>query len=125
MELLTRERGQALLLMAVLLGVAALAAVGLRDAQERLVDGVRDQLAAEAAAEAAGAVVADLLIGGADPRRLVADPAARAAAQVAADEMSALHGRSAPTDLRVEVVSAGVEVELRLAGRVQRVAVPW
>ena len=125
MELLRRERGQALLLVAVLLGVAALAAVGLRDAQERLVAGARDQLAAEAAAEAAGAVVADLLLAGADPRRLVTDPAARTAAQAAADEMSALHGRSAPTDLRLVAVPSGVEVELRLAGRAQRVAVPW
>ncbi len=54
-----RERGQALVVLVALLGLAALVVISLGAADDRVVHRFRAQRAAEAAAEAAGAVVAD------------------------------------------------------------------
>lgn len=55
------ERGQSLALLIALLGLGALVVVALGDADLRLLGGLRALRAAEAAAEAAGSVVADRL----------------------------------------------------------------
>lgn len=56
------DRGQALAVMIAILGFAALVVVSLEMADARLLTRLRAQRAAEAAAEAAGAVVADRLV---------------------------------------------------------------
>jgi hypothetical protein len=54
------ERGQAILAVVLALGIAAIAIVGLRSAQERIVAGASSQRAGEAAIEAAAQSVADV-----------------------------------------------------------------
>lgn len=125
MDALTSERGQALVLAAVVVALAALTVAGLRQTQDLLIERVRDERAGEAAVEAAGAVVADRLGAGADPLELVDDAAARSAALLAATEAAAANGRGAPSDVRLLLAPEAVEVELRQAGRLQRAAVPW
>lgn len=55
-------RGQALVLVVALLGLAALAIAALTQADGRLLTRLRARQAAEAAAEAAGSIVADRLL---------------------------------------------------------------
>jgi hypothetical protein len=121
------DRGQALVLTAALLGVAAVAIVGVRGASERLLDGVRDQRAGEAAAAAAGTAVADLLIAraaalGSEPDRddvalFVTEPAVQESARAVADGIARVHGRSEPTEVRVLAIGLEVEVHVTLARR--------
>lgn len=116
------DRAQALVFAALLLGVAAVAILALRDVSDRLVDRVRDDRAGEAAVEAAGAAVADLLfarsravgheLDRAETAAFAADPVVASAANAAAVRIVRLHGRADPTD--VQVVGAGLEVEVRL-----------
>jgi hypothetical protein len=56
------DEGQALIVLVALLGLGALVAISLSDATGQVVAGLRAERAAEAAAEAAGAVVADRLL---------------------------------------------------------------
>ena len=56
------ERGQALVVLVALLGVAALVVASLADANARLLERLRALHAAEAAAEAAGGAVAEALV---------------------------------------------------------------
>jgi hypothetical protein len=58
-DAISDERGQAILAVVLAVGIAAVAIVGLRDAQERIVLGARAQRAGEAAVEAAAQSVAD------------------------------------------------------------------
>ncbi|MGH2498879.1 MAG: hypothetical protein ACRDF0_02110 [Candidatus Limnocylindria bacterium] len=129
------ERGQALVAVALMLGVAGAAIVGLRAAQERILESVRDIRAGEAAVSAAGAVVADRHLayvrlmhgeGGAiaDPDRFLADPAVLDAARAAAAELAALNRRQGPAELTVRSSGNGFEVEIVLAGRRHRAEVP-
>ena len=55
---LTDDRGQALVVGAVVMAIAVIAVVGLRAAQDWMVEGVRAQRAGEAAAEAAAEALA-------------------------------------------------------------------
>jgi hypothetical protein len=121
------DRGQALVLTAALLGVAAVAVVGVRGASERLLDSVRDERAGEAAAAAAGAAVADLVVARAvdlgreldrdDVARLVAEPLTSETATAAAIRIARVHGRDDPADVRVLGIGFEVEVHVTLAGR--------
>jgi hypothetical protein len=121
------ERGQALVLAAALLGVAAVAVVGLRAASDRLLDAVHDERAGEAAAAAAGIAVGDLLFAraraiGRDLARdevaaLVAEPVVREAAHAAAFRLARQHGRDGPADVRVIAFGLEVEVHVVLTGR--------
>jgi hypothetical protein len=127
MDAVSGDRGQALVLTAAILGVAAVAIVGVRGASERLLDDVRDQRAGEAAAAAAGAAVADLIVAraadlGRDMGRdevalFVTEPAVQERARAAADGIARLHGRSEPAELRVLAIGLEVEVHVTLAGR--------
>lgn len=124
---MTSERGQALVLTAALLGVAAVAIVGLRAVSDRILDGVRDERAGEAAAAAAGTAVADLqlarvLARGHELDRseiavFAAEPAVTDAARAAAARLARLHGRADPSDVRVVGIGFEIEVHVTLAGR--------
>ncbi len=121
------ERGQSLVFAALLLGVAAIALVGLRNASDAILDSARDERAGEAAAAAAGAAVADLELARsrvlgheldrAETAAFAADPAVTTAARDAAFRLARLHGRADPTDVRVLAFGFEVEVHVTLAGR--------
>jgi hypothetical protein len=126
-DALTGERGQALVLAALMLGVAAAALVGLRDVGDRLVSRVEDDRAGEAAVAAAGAAVADLQLGRAralghplgraETSAFVADPAVAEAARDAAARLARIHGRALPSSVSVHAFGFEIEVHLTLAGR--------
>lgn len=121
------DRGQALVFAVLLLGVAAVALVGLRTVSERILEGVRDDRAGEAAVAAAGAAVADLQLARsralgheldrAETAALAADPAVTVAAREAAASLARLHGRADPSDVRVISIGSEIEVHVTLAGR--------
>jgi hypothetical protein len=121
------ERGQALVFAALLLGIAAAALVGLHAASTRILDGVRDDRAGEAAAAAAGAAVADLQLeralalghdlDRAETAGFVADPAVAEAAKAAAIRLARLHGRADPSDVHLIAIGFEIEVHVTLGGR--------
>lgn len=127
MDALSADRGQSLVLTAILLGLAAAAIVGLGGVSHRLVDGVRTQRAGEAAAAAAGAAVADLQfdraralgrdLDRAEVTAFVADPVVADAARQAAGRLARLHDRADPTDVRVIAIGFEIEVHVTLGGR--------
>jgi hypothetical protein len=111
---LNDERGQAILAVVVALGIAAVAIVGLRAAQDRIVAAAHAERAGEAAVEAAAQSVADAYA--AQPttaKVLVLDPRVIDAARSAALEL-ALENREAAIE-RVEVFCIGDRIEVRLA----------
>src|SRR5439155_22165224 len=112
---------QALTFAVVLLGLAALALVGLRDASERILDAVRDDRAGDAAAEAGAAVVADMHGGremtAAQTAVFVARPDVAEAARAAAVRLAREHRRADPSDVSVHAFGIEVEVHVTLAGR--------
>jgi len=124
---MTGDRGQSLVVAALLLGVAAVAVVAVHSAQDRLVSGLRDQRMGEAAVAAAGAAVADLHLArvlslgrGLDPsetERFVAEEAVVIAARAAALSMIRAHGASTPADLAVVSFGTEIEVHLTFGGR--------
>lgn len=119
---MTDDRGQALLLVALILGVASAAVVGVRGVSEVVLERARDQRAGEAAVAAAGAAVADLAfartatlrreLDRAEIAMLVADPVTTGAARAAAERLALLHGRAAPTEVRV--LAFGFEIEVHV-----------
>ncbi len=127
MDALSVERGQALVLAAVLLAVAAIALVGLRAVSDRILDIARDDRAGEAAVAAAGAAVADLQLARAreaghdldraETAAFVADPTVGNAARDAAVRLAREHGRADPVAVEVQSFGYEIEVRLTLAGR--------
>jgi hypothetical protein len=132
------ERGQALVIAAVLIGIGAIAIVGLRLAQDRVLAGALAQDAGEAAVEAAAAVVADAYVAHLDSLRgrafevprptpdvhgMLADPATREAARAAAAEAAVASGAVFDGEIEARCVGSAIEVELRHAGRLHRAAV--
>lgn len=121
------DRGQALVLAALLAGIAAVAVIGLRTVSEGVLDAVRDVRAGEAAVVAAAAAVSDLLLGReretgralepAELARLAAEPATTEAARSAAARLAREHRRDGPADVRVLAFGHELEVRLTLAGR--------
>jgi len=132
-DALTDDRGQALIVAVLALGIAAVAIVGLRDAQDRILADVRELRAGEAAVEAAAAQVSDdvFAFGGslededgearrrvrAGPtrqqlERLLADPLLADRARSAADAIAAANGAVGSGDIDIRV--AGNDVEVRL-----------
>src|SRR5207237_2193551 len=104
---------------AVVMAMAVVAVVGLRAAQDRMVEGVRAQRAGEAAAEAAAEALADAYVaylstvpsGSAEARLadvpgLVADAKTLAAARRAADELARENG-GRPSDSVTAVCGGG------------------
>ncbi len=133
MDALTDDRGQALIVAVLALGIAAVAIVGLRDAQDRILADVRELRAGEAAVEAAAAQVSDdvFALGGSlededgearrrvragptrqELERLLADPLLADRARSAADAIAAANGAVGSGDIEIRV--AGNDVEVRL-----------
>ena len=119
------QGGQALVVVVALLGFAALVVLSLSDAEDRIVAKLRAERAAEAAAEAGGAVVADRLVelaaidDGDRPARMdviaaaLSEPELPALAAVAANEVLARLGASyeqLTLERRVDEVSVKVRV---------------
>jgi len=131
------ERGQALVIAAILIGIGALAIVGLRVAQDRVLASALAQDAGEAAVEAAAATVADAYVAHLDSLRarafdvprptadvagVLADPATREAARAAAAEAAAASGAVFVGVVEARCVGSTIEIELRHAGRRHRAA---
>jgi hypothetical protein len=124
---LSDESGQALVFAILILGVSAAVVVGLRDVQERILDGVRDDRAGEAAVAAAGKVVADAVHartrGGAQHLSVAATtefaalPEVVESARSAAIVIARANGRPDPTEVSVHAYGYEIEVHLTLAGR--------
>lgn len=123
-----REHGQALVVAALLLGLAALAITLLHGAQDRLVVGVRDQRAGEAAVAAAGSAVADLQLARVrsigrpltirEIEAFAAEPSVVEAARAAARRIAEAHGEDRRIELTVLSFGSEIEVHLSLAGRI-------
>ena len=131
------DRGQALVIAALLIGIGAVAVVGLRAAQDRVLASAVEQDAGEAAIEAAAAVVADAYVAHlesvrdrtfdvprptADVAAVLADPATREAARAAAGELAALNGAVFIGVIDARCSGRTIEIELRHAGRLHRAA---
>jgi hypothetical protein len=134
MDAVTDERGQALVLAALLLAIAAVAISGLRIAQDHIIALAREHRAGEAAVEAATAVIADAYTAELrrvasssllprptpDVLRAVTDPTARAVARAAAAEVSLLNGGPDIGDVSVGCASGLVDVSLTISDRLYR-----
>jgi hypothetical protein len=131
------ERGQALVIAAILVGIGALAIVGLRIVQDRVLESARAQDAGEAAVEAAAAAVADRYVAHLDTLRarafdvprptadvvgVLADAATLEAARAAAAEAAARNSATFDGPVAVRCVGRMIEIELRHAGRLHRAA---
>jgi hypothetical protein len=132
------ERGQALVIAAILIGIGALAIIGLRSVQDRMLTNAVAQDAGEAAVEAAAAVVADAYVARVESVRahafdlprptvdivgMLEDPATRESARAAAADVAARNGGTFDGAIAARCVGATIEIELHHAGRLHRAAV--
>ncbi|MGH2378526.1 MAG: hypothetical protein ACRDGT_08615 [Candidatus Limnocylindria bacterium] len=128
MDALTRaERGQSLVVAALLAAVAALALTLVHGTGDRLVSAVRDQRAGEAAVAAAGSAVADLQLARvrsagraltlAEIEAFAAEDAVLEAAREAARRMAEAHGGAGPVEVTIKSFGSEIEVHLTLGGR--------
>ena len=111
------ERGQAILILVLALGIAATAIVGLRAAQDGIVAGARAQRAGEAAVEAAAQSVADVYA--ARPtaaKELVRDPGVLETARVAAEELARENGGRGVEQVQLSCMGDRIEARLVLSG---------
>ena len=133
------ERGQALVIAAILIGIGALAIVGLRVVQDRVLANAIAQDVGEAAVEAAASAVGDVYVAQLrwlrahafdsprptfDATRVVADPATRESARAAAAEAAARNGAAFDGAVDVRCVGKMIQIELRYAGHLHRAALP-
>gem|GEM_PF-2237508 len=138
MDAVKDERGQALVIAAILIGIGALAIVGLRAVQDRMLENAVAQDAGEAAVEAAAAVVADAYVARIESVRahafdvprptvdivgMLADPATRESARAAAADVAARNGAVFDGAIEARCVGATIEIELHHVGRLHRAAV--
>jgi hypothetical protein len=118
------DRGQALVLAVLVLGLAAATIVGLQAAQDRILRDAHERRAGEAAVEAAGAAIADAQIGFTGSLdAFAADPLVAERARAAADQLSALNGGAAVRDLTITADAREIEVGLSIGVHRQRAAV--
>lgn len=137
---MTDDRGQALVLAVLALGIAAATITGLRVAQDRIVFDARERRAGEAAVEAAGAALADAELAfsaslrdeagrqHAVPSRaelegFVSDPLVVERVRSAADSLSAANGGGPVGDLVIGLSPRTIEIALTLGSHRQRVAI--
>ncbi len=133
------EHGQALLIAALIIGIGALAIVGLRAVQDRVLANAQTLSAGEAAVEAAAAAIADAYIAHLESLRLhafdvprptvdvagvLAHPATSEAARAAASEAAARNGARFDGAVEARCVGDTIEIELSHAGRQHRAALP-
>lgn len=128
MDAVRDEGGQALIIVVLVLGIAAVALTGLRAAQEQIVASARERRAGEAAVEAATAVFADAY---AAEQRATAPKApslsalitaltaarVRDDARAVADSLSLLNGGQAVGEPSVTCADRNVTVALTVGGR--------
>jgi hypothetical protein len=138
MSFVADERGQSHVLVVVALAIGVVVLVGLLVRQEDLLGSARSARAGEAAAQAAGAVVADEHLalvtslrddGDAprDPTReellaFLADPGLRERALAAAREVAAEHGTTGPWRVSLVDLEGAIEVSVD-SGLVHRVTI--
>jgi hypothetical protein len=133
------ERGQALLIAALIVGIGALAIVGLRVVQDRVLASAQTQSAGEAAVEAAAAAIADAYIAQLESLRvhafdvprptvdvagMLAHPGTLEAARAAASEAAARNGDVFDGVVEARCVGTTIEIQLDHAGRQHRAALP-
>jgi hypothetical protein len=133
------EGAQAVLIAALVIGIGALAIVGLRVVQDRVLAGAETRSAGEAAVEAAAAAIADAYIAHVDSLRahafdvprpnvdvpaVLAHPATLEAARAAASQAAARNGGLFDGVVVTRCVGATIEIELRHAGRLHRASLP-
>jgi type II secretory pathway component PulK len=121
---MTDERGQALVIAALVLGIAAVVIGGLRLSQDAILATGQASRAGEAAVEAAAAVVADAYVRELrdaalstpvrrpDVARAVTDPAVREGARAVASDLSLRNGGGAIDEVTITCDARGVEVVL-------------
>jgi len=123
-DAVTGDRGQALVLAVLALGLAAATIVGLQAAQDRIFRDAHERRAGEAAVEAAGAALADAQIGFTGSLDdFAADPLVAERARAAADQLSALNDGAAVRDLTITADAREIEVGLSIGAHRQRAAV--
>jgi hypothetical protein len=123
-DALSGDRGQALVLAVLALGLAAATIVGLQAAQDRILHDAQERRAGEAAVEAAGAKIADALLGSAGSLdTLAADPLVLERARAAADELSAANGGAPVRDLVITAGQRALEVSLSVGAHRQRASI--
>ena len=121
---MTGDRGQALVIAVLALGLAAATIVGLQAAQDRILKDAHERRAGEAAVEAAGAALADAQIGFTGSLDdFAADPLVAERARAAADQLSALNDGAAVRDLTIAAGDREIEVGLAIGAHRQRAAV--
>lgn len=121
---MTGDRGQALVIAVLALGLAAATIVGLQAAQDRILKDAHERRAGEAAVEAAGAALADAQIGFTGSLDdFAADPLVAERARAAADELSTLNDGAAVRDLVITAGEREIEVRLSIGAHRQRAAV--
>jgi hypothetical protein len=123
-DTLNDDRGQALVLAVLALALAAATITGLSAAQDRILADTHDRRAGEAAVEAAGAALADALVGSDRPLAEVAgDPLVIERARAAADDLSATNGGAPVRDLVVDAFGDGLEVTLTVGRHLHRASI--
>ena len=136
---MTDDRGQALVLVVLALGIAAVTVVGLLTAQDRILADAHERRAGEAAVEAAGAAVADAQVDlltslrdqlgrAAAPTRadldaFVADPRVLDRSRAAANDLAAANGAGPVRDVAITVVGRSLEIALAVGSHTQRVSI--
>lgn len=121
---MTGDRGQALVLAVLALGLAAATIVALQAAQDRIFRDAHERRAGEAAVEAAGAALADAQIGfNGSLDDFAADPLVAERARAAADQLSGLNDGAAVRDLTITAGDREIEVGLSVGAHRQRAAV--
>ena len=121
---MTDDRGQALVLAVLALAFAATTIVGLSAAQDRVLADTHERRAGEAAVEAAGASLADALVGSDRAIEAVArDPLVVERARAAADRLAVANGGAPARDLSVDAVGGGLEVTLTVGRHLHRASI--
>ena len=106
------------------LALAATTIAGLAAAQDRILADTHERRAGEAAVEAAGTALADVLVG--SDRSLdavAADPLAVERSRASADALSLANGGGPVRDLRIDAVGGGLEVTLTLGNHLHRASI--
>ena len=140
MDTVTGDRGQALVLAVLSLGLAAATIVGLQAAEDRILADARERRAGEAAVEAAGAILADALVEVVAPSRddsgnarampsrseldaLTSDPLVVDRARAAADALSTANGGGPVRDVAIDASARTLEVTLAVGAHRQRASI--
>lgn len=133
------ERGQAVLIAALVIAIGALAIVGLRAVQDRVLANAQTRSAGEAAVEAAAAAIADAYMAHVESLRahafdlprptldvagVIAHPATLEAARAAASEAAARNGGVVDGAVVARCLGTAIEIELGHGGRVHRASLP-